>query len=81
MARYERMRNQRTGSRHRKSLAREDCRLPDGALPQVFAAIAADSRATSDFLGTLTGTVSASEFWSPANVAGLLRRTAEPALA
>lgn len=73
MARYERMRNQRASARHRKSLARDACQLPDGALPRVLAGIAADSRAISNFLGTLTGTVPAAEFWAPANVARLLR--------
>ncbi len=72
LADYERRRNEATAETYETTVQFAHLEPPPPEMQPLFAALRDDPEETGRFFGTVTGTVSAAEFFAPENVARIL---------
>ena len=72
LAEYERRRNEATAATYETTIRFAHLEPPPPEMQPLFAALRDNPQETGRFFGTVTGTVSAAEFFAPANIARIL---------
>ena len=71
---YERRRNEATAETYETTVQFAQLEPPPAVMQPLFAALRDDAEETGRFFGTVTGTVSAAEFFAPENIARIVGR-------